>query len=163
MGAVLLVAGCKDDGPSSKVFVQNASGNTLYQGDSLELQFDSNLQNDLNVTSLDGDDYQLGISPGNPNTSGTKEAYLWNPPSAAGSKPQVQIASIGGDGLYRVEVAIPWSLLNVTPQSGATFGFSLNISDNDNPAQNTQETMISAVPGRTLTDPTTWGLLELVR
>jgi hypothetical protein len=142
-------------------YVQNSSGVQLYQGDSLELQLDTDLQGDLNSTSISLDDYQLGISPGRPNTAGTKEAYLWNPSSVAGTKTNVTIASIGGDGLYRIEVAIPWSLFGVTPEVGKQMGFSLNISDNDSTSENVQQTMISAVAGRTLTDPTTWGILIL--
>ena len=142
-------------------YVQNATGVLLYQGDSIEVQFDADLEGDLTVNSLNSDDYQLGISPGRPDPAGTKEAYLWNPSNLAGARTDVRIASVGGDGLYRVEIAIPWSLFGVTPEAGDQFGFSLNISDNDNPNENTQQTMISAVPGRTLTDPTTWGLLIL--
>lgn len=144
-------------------YVQNSTGVLLYQGDSIEVQFDTDLDGDLTVTSLNNDDYQLGILPGRPDTAGTKEAYLWNPSAQAGARTDVQIGAVGGDGLYRVEIAIPWSLFGVTPESGDQFGFSLNISDNDNPNENTQHTMISAVAGRTLTDPTTWGLLTLAR
>jgi len=143
-------------------YVQNATGVMLYQGDSLELQLDTDLEGDLETTTLNDDDFQLGISPGRPDVNGTREAYLWNPPGLAGSKSQVQIAAVQGDGVYRVEIAIPWSLFNLTPAEGDMFGFSLNVSDNDNPNENVQQTMLSAVSGRTLTDPTTWGLLVLV-
>lgn len=142
-------------------YVQNSTGVLLYQGDSIEVQFDADLEGDLNVNSLSSDDFQLGISPGRPDPDGTKEVYLWNPSNLAGARTDMRIASVGGDGLYRVEIAIPWSLFGVTPEAGDQFGFSLNISDNDNPNENTQHTMISAVAGRTLTDPTTWGLLIL--
>lgn len=142
-------------------YVQNATGVLLYQGDSIEVQFDADLEGDLTVNSLNNDDFQLGISPGRPDTAGAREAYLWNPSNLAGARTDVRIAAVGGDGLYRVEIAIPWSLFGVTPEPGDQFGLSLNISDNDNPNENIQHTMISAVAGRTLSDPTTWGLLIL--
>lgn len=144
-------------------YVQNATGVLLYQGDSLEIQMDTDLTGDLNTTSLSSDDYQLGISPGRPDTSTGREAYLWNPSSAAGARTQVQIASVGGDGVYRVEMAIPWSLFGITPEANDEYGFSLNISDNDNEGENVQESMMSAVSGRELLDPTTWGVLILRR
>ncbi|MCK5614430.1 hypothetical protein KAR91_71860, partial [Candidatus Pacearchaeota archaeon] len=117
--------------------------------------------NDFNSTSLGADDYQIGISPGKPNTSGTKEAYLWYPASSAGALPQIVIATVGGDGLYRVEAAIPWSVFGITPSVNKHFGFALSVSDNDDSGSNVQQTMVSSASTRKLTDPTTWGELVL--
>jgi len=147
----------KDD-----IYVQNASSADLYKGDVIELLLDTNLQGDFYTTSLSPDDYQLDISPGRPDTAGTKEAYLYFPSTLAGDKTSsVIIASVSQDGLYRLEAAIPWSLFNTTPYAGATFGFAVRASDNDNGGQNVQQSMVACIAGNTLANPKTWAELRL--
>jgi hypothetical protein len=145
------------------VYVQNASGQDLYKGDSLELLFDTYLYDDFYWGEMSGDDYQLGISPGNPNVSGIKEAVAWFPRSGNGARNSVVIGSVRDEGITRMEVAIPWSVLGVSPYAWAHYGFALSVSDNDNPNENVQQSMISCVPGRRLLDPTTWGELILTQ
>ena len=140
-------------------YVQNASGADLYMGDSIDLLMDTDLYGDFYQDSLSWDDFQLGLSPGNPDVNGTREAFLWYPHGSAGSRTQVQIASINFESGYRLESYIPWSVLNTTPASGKHFGFAISISDNDNGDQNVQQTLASCVPNRHLTNPTTWGEL----
>ncbi len=144
-------------------YVQNASGADIFKGDSIELLLDTNLYGDFGSHQLSSDDYQLVISPGNPNTSGTKEAYLYFPSNVQGSRTQVKIASTGGNGVYRVEAAIPWSLYGITPAAGQQYGFGVSASDNDNPSQNVQQSMVSNLPDRSLADPTTWAQMTLTR
>jgi hypothetical protein len=144
-------------------YVQNATGIDIFKGDSIELLMDTDLLGDLNSTELNQDDYQLIISPGRGGTDGPKEAYLYYPTVKAGPRTDVVIASEGGDGLYRVEVAIPWSLFNITPAAGQQYGFAVSVSDNDNPGANVQESMVSNVQNRSLTNPTSWALLTLTR
>jgi Carbohydrate family 9 binding domain-like len=143
------------------VYAQNATGENIYKGDSIELLLDNDLFGDYLSTSLSNDDYQLGISPGNPNVDGTKEAYLWFPAGQAGNRNQVKIAAVSSEGLYRVEASIPWSILGVSPSRGQEFGFALSVSDNDNTSQNVQQTLASSAKTRVLTNPTTWGSLVL--
>ena len=145
------------------VYVQNATGEYLFQGDSLEVLLDTNVPADYYVTTLSPDDFQLGISPGRPDVNGTKEAYLWLPTNIAGSRSQVKIASLRNntEGITRIEVAIPWTIFGVTPASGDHFGFVLSASDNDNSSDNVQQSMVSNVKTRVLTNPTTWGDLTL--
>ncbi len=145
------------------VYVQNAAGENIFKGDSLEILFDRQLQADFYVNSLSPDDFQLGISPGRPDPSGTREAYLWLPSNIAGNRSGVTIAARQESGVYRVEAAIPWNVLETTPTAGAHYGFALSISDNDDPSSNAQQSMVSNVSTRRLTDPTTWGDLLLVR
>ncbi len=145
------------------IYAQNASGADIYKGDSIELLLDTNLEGDLTSTSLSSDDYQLVVSPGKPDPDDPKEAYLYYPSNVAGERPQVKIAAEGGDGLYRVEIAIPWSMYGITPASGQRYGFAVSVSDNDNEGSNVQQSMVSNVSGRSLTNPTTWALLTLVK
>jgi hypothetical protein len=142
-------------------YVQKASGENIFKGDCIEILLDTKLQNDYYFAELSPDDFQLGISPGNPDPNGTREAYLWFPTSVKGSKTNVKVASRLENGIYRVEAAIPWSVFEVTPAAGAHMGFAVSVSDNDNTGENVQQSMVSNVAGRSLADPTTWGDLLL--
>jgi len=144
-------------------YVQNATGIDIFKGDSIELLLDTDLMGDLNSRELNQDDYQIVFSPGRGGTNGPKEAYLYYPTVKAGALTNVNIATDGGDGLYRVEIAVPWSVFLVTPSAGMQFGFAISVSDNDNPDANVQQSMVSNVANRSLTDPTTWALLTLTR
>ena len=153
-----LAAKVRDD-----VYAQNATGAELFKGDSLEVLIDTNVSGDFFKTKTDGDDYQLGISPGRPDVNGTREAWLWQPTNVAGGRTQVKIAATRNESVHltRYEVAIPWSMLGVTPKSGMHFGFVLSVSDNDNTSKNEQQSMDSSDKNRDLFDPTTWNDLVL--
>ncbi|MDO8969465.1 MAG: sugar-binding protein, partial [Saprospiraceae bacterium] len=144
-------------------YVQNATGEDIFKGDSIEILLDTKIADDYYYTKLSPDDFQLGITPGRPNTIGTKEAYLWLPTNIAGARSQVNIAAIRNEteGITRIEAAIPWSIFEITPEAGTHFGFALSVSDNDLSSQNVQQKMVSNVKTRVLTDPTTWGDLTL--
>ncbi len=144
-------------------YVQNASGTDLYKGDSVEILLDTKLQDDYYYNKLSPDDFQLGISAGRPDPSGTREAYLWYPTELTGKRSDVKIGSKLEDGGYRVEAAIPWTLLEMKPADKMHLGFALSVSDNDNPDKNEQQKMVSNDPQRDLSDPTTWGDLQLVK
>lgn len=144
-------------------YVQNASGANLYLGDSIEMVFDKELQTDYYYRQLSPDDFQLGISPGRPDIQGAKEAYLWFPSNIAGGRSAVKIAALQETGVYRVEAAIPWSVLETQPVNGRHYGFAVMVNDNDDPDHNLQQKMVSNVPGYRLADPTTWGDLLLVK
>lgn len=144
-------------------YVQNATGKDIYKGDSVELLLDANLAGDVRVQTLTKDDYQFGISPGSPSVGTDPEAYLWYPTSQTGSRTDVKIGTVTQDGYYRVEAAIPWSTFGITPATGMQFGFALSVSDDDSTGTTRQERMVSSVPNRDFTDPTTWGILTLTK
>jgi hypothetical protein len=143
-------------------YVQNESGDDIYKGDSIDILIDTNVAADYYSQRLSGDDNQLGLSPGSPNPGDETEAYLWYPSDREGREEDIKIASRARDDGYIVEAAIPWEVFNTKPYEGAHFGFALSISDNDDNDEDVQETMVSFVPIRTLTDPMTWGDLYLV-
>jgi hypothetical protein len=142
-------------------YVQVSTGEYIFLGDSLEVLVDTNLAGDLTISSLDGDDYQIGISPGKITPGANMEAYLWYPVSLTGGRSSIKIATVSSDGIYRVEVAIPWAVLNVTPYPDLKFGFAVSISDDDLSGEAKQQTMMSSSASRSLSDPTTWGTLIL--
>lgn len=151
-----IAARVKDD-----KYVQNASGKNLFKGDSIEILLDANLSRDFSRRSLDGDDYQLGISPGKSEPSEDTEAYLWYPSSKNGTYDNVKAAAVPTSDGYRLEAKIPWSIFNIKPDIGKQYGFAFSISDNDKSGDNVQQSMVSNAPNRHLTDPTTWGDLTL--
>lgn len=141
-------------------FVQNSTGRYLYLGDDVEIQLDTNLAADYYLTVLDGDDYQLGLSAGNFGIL-APEAYLWYPAALEGARSTVTVkAAAAADG-YTLEARIPWTVFSVAPLGGSHFGFALSCSDNDLPATSRQQSMVSTVGTRMLTNPTTWGTLIL--
>ncbi len=142
-------------------YVQNATDKDVYKGDSVELLFDVDLMGDLNSNEVNSDDYQLIFSPGKGSVTGVKETYLYYPTNVAGPRTTVKIASVYDAGILRAEIAVPWSVLGVSPTAGKQFGFVLSMNDNDNESSNVQQSMVSAIATRNFRDPTTWGLLEL--
>ena len=148
----------KDD-----VFRQVAQNADLYKGDHVEILFDNRLQTDFYSSVLNQDDYQLGITPGTNVIGLNPVAYLWYPQGAEGLRNRVTIASKTWELGYVLEMAIPWEVFGVVaPQTGAYYGFAISVSDNDTDTP-VQQTLVSNVPTRKLTNPTTWGDLELTK
>jgi hypothetical protein len=66
-----------------------------------------------------------------------------------------------GDEDITIELAIPWTELDIRPSPGLRIGIALNVSDNDRPGTAIQEMMKSSSAIRTYYDPDTWGTLTL--
>ena len=112
------------------------------------------------------DDFQMGFSPGLGSIGAPTEATLYMPRSIGGTKTKVQIASIAEDGLYRVEIAIPWSIFDLThPYLGMYSGFTLCVNDNDDPTVNAQQThdVLQRVPQVDEPDHLGAGVVRAVR
>jgi hypothetical protein len=147
----------KDD-----AYVQISQGAKIYRGDSIEILLDKDVSGDFYYDVLSPDDYQLGVSPGNPSIGTNPEAYLWYPTSIRGRPTQVKLGVSASSNGYHIELAIPWSMYRVLPYSGQHFGFAYSVSDNDLSGQAVQQTMISNVSTRQFTHPMTWGDLTLI-
>lgn len=145
---------------TDETYVQEASGEEIFLGDSLDIQIDNQLAEDYNSEALSSDDYQLGMS-GQDLVKDDGEAYLWYPDGSRGPKSKVVIQARPTDDGYRMEIAIPWGVLGMSPSAGMHYGFCFSVSDNDAPGTLEQHSMISNVEDRKLTDPTTWGNLIL--
>ena len=140
--------------------VQVSSGSFVYKGDEVELQLDTNLEGDFFSNILSSDDYQIGLSPGNFSNLG-KESWRWYPRSTRGPLSAITIHAISRSDGYDMEAKIPWSIFGVTPNADDRFGFALSVSDNDLKGAPVQQSMVSSVSSRTLSNPTTWGTLIL--
>ncbi len=144
--------------------VQSATGNQIFRGDSVDMQFDTERDADFG-NGLSPDDYQITLSPGDfagraPSAfryRGTASGAILDAPGGNIVTVAAQQTATG----YTLEAAIPWSDLNLAPSEGLTIGLALNANDNDTPGTAVQEVMMSHMPNRTLTNPTTWGTLTL--
>ena len=145
------------------VYAQDASGENLYKGDSLEILLDTDVSGDYYSAVLSADDYQIGLSPGSPDAGVDPEAYLWYPQFEEGRPQKVAIDALSREDEYIIEAAIPWFNFGVDPYKGQHFGFCLSISDNDNRDKDEQQSMVSSALTRQLTNPMTWGDLILIR
>ncbi|PZS02438.1 MAG: hypothetical protein DLM69_04050 [Candidatus Chloroheliales bacterium] len=146
-------------GVNDNVHVQTATGGDLYKGDHIEVWFDTDLGGDFSNTAMDGDDFQIGLSPGD-FARIAPEAYIWSkrdPKLIASIKVAAQPRGNG----YALEAAIPWSTLGFQPGAGRAIGYDIDYSDNDTPNTAAQEQMLSSSPHRTYNNPTTWGNLFL--
>jgi len=142
------------------VFVQNAFGEELFKGDSIEILLDKRVSNDFYLDKLSDDDFQVGISPGS--LSVDSEAYVWYPLSEKGSQTGIKIGVTSTSNGYRIEVKVPWSVFSISPDIGQHYGFAFSVSDNDRADRNIQQSMVSNVANRILTDPTRWGDIVLM-
>jgi hypothetical protein len=140
--------------------VQVSQGRLIYRGDEVELQLDTALDADFSSTTLSADDYQLGLSPGDFDST-DPEAYRWYPSSKAGSVSNITLKSASTTSGYNLEARIPWSVFGTIPEGGNHYGFALSVSDDDQSGEAVQESLISSVATRKLLNPTTWGTLEL--
>jgi tRNA A-37 threonylcarbamoyl transferase component Bud32 len=142
--------------------VQTQSDVLIYKGDSVDLQFDTDLAGDYG-TSLSPDDFQLLLSPGDFRAV-PQALFLWQGTSGrnelVASNQIVLNAQATADG-YQLEAAIPWQNLSLQPTAGLTIGLALNVSDNDLPGTAVQELLKSNVETRTYLSPATWGTLTL--
>lgn len=143
--------------------VQTQETKFAYLGDSLELQLDTHLAEDYGP-QVSPDDFQYVISPGN-GADLPAGAFRFQGDTAGrmndapGSGAQVAVAFAPSG--YVLEVAIPWSDLNLTPTAGLELGVALSVNDNDTPDSRKQELMLSHVSSRQWLDPTSWGVMTL--
>jgi hypothetical protein len=144
--------------------VQTQSGNQLFRGDSVDIQFDTDRAGDFG-NGLSPDDFQITFSPGDfaalPASAfrfqGTDSGRILDAPGGHHATLAAQRNAAG----YTLEAAVPWSDLNLAPAPGLVIGLALNANDNDTPGTAVQEVMKSHVSTRTLTDPSGWGTLTL--
>ncbi|MGW8318527.1 MAG: sugar-binding protein [Candidatus Promineifilaceae bacterium] len=145
------------------VHVQTQTGNQIFRGDSIDMQFDTDRSGDFG-DGLSPDDYQITFSPGDFATltpsafrfRGTQAGQILDAPGH-----NINLQAIPTPTGYVLEAAIPWNDINVIPREGLVLGVALNANDNDTPGTAVQEVMKSQVETRTLTDPSGWGTLTL--
>lgn len=143
--------------------VQTQRGNSIFKGDGVSIQLDTQLEADFGPR-LSPDDFQINLSPGD---------FAGNPPVAIRFRGDnsgnlidmvghgIQVAALRSGNGYTLEAAIPWGNLGITPESGLQMGIALNVNDNDTPGAAVQEVMMSQVATRRFSDPSSWGTIVL--
>ena len=136
-------------------------GSNLWQGDSIEVQFDRELAEDFSATLADADDYQLGMAFDSNITA--VRAYLWLPFEREQELALPHAITLSEQG-YQLEVMIPWYVFDLSGSPSTDRGYGFNISVNDNDSEtNAQETVLSASPARTTHDnPTEWATIRFL-
>ncbi|HYP41846.1 MAG TPA: protein kinase [Chloroflexia bacterium] len=142
-------------------------GYDLFKGDDIEMWFDLDLAGDFDKPhdfvkgTNSGDDFQLGLSPGDFGEL-LPEAVFWDPQRVADRNKLVSVAvrkRLTNNG-YTLEAAVPWLAFgNFRPQPGMAIGFVASAGDNDQPGKAIQELMVSTSPNMQWRRPTTFGNL----
>jgi LCP family protein required for cell wall assembly len=145
----------KDD-----VLVQNATGENLFRGDSLEIWL--SVDPGSRTETLSEREFQFGVSFGDLNSSApAPTAYLWMPAQYKGPVQDALIAAGRVEDGYTFEIAIPWSVFRLTPFSWQGLGLTLAFNDNDSSGTTAQESQIVNRKDAKLGDARTWGVLIL--
>ena len=149
---------------TDNVHVQNnlTRGLELWKGDDIELWFDTDLAGDFTLDPGNGDDVQLGLSPGDFAKLGA-EAVQFRPQPLPGVPPGVRVAALPrpGSGGYTLEATIPWAALHLShaPTPGSAMGFCASAGDNDAVGTAQQQHMVSTCRRLQWNVPTTFGNL----
>jgi uncharacterized protein (TIGR01370 family) len=144
------------------IHVQKYTGAALWQGDHVELWFDTQLQLDFDSASNSDDDYQLGISPGDGGKVPADFAIFTPSIPAESYRNLVEWKTILTKTGYTAEIRIPAKVLKglrLAPDQ--TIGATFEPSDTDTPGGSDQELMMSSAPqsSKNWGDPTYWNNL----
>jgi cytochrome c oxidase assembly protein Cox11 len=113
------------------VFNQKYTGNQLNKGDSITIVFDTELEEDMQISFYSGDDYRIDFSPGNFSDI-LPEAFMSWPLSNASLR-GVTVFPIKLTNGYLLEASIPWYYFpNYNPNDEDVLGFTVSIFDTDN-------------------------------
>lgn len=136
----------------------SGDGLQYFLGDSPQLSLDMDLLGDYNDTGRSQDDWQVDFYP----DVEAPQAVLWQLAGLnARNFEEAELAAALTETGYLVEAALPWRSLGASPRPGDRLGLAANVNDNDTPAINVQECIISTAPARVWSNPTTWGTLFL--
>ena len=145
------------------------TGSLLWQGDSVDVEIDTDPESGAEDGLVTDDDWQWILSPGDFGDVAPAFALLQGRAAESFQGDSLDAervdvaASRKSPAGYVLEARIPWGRMAVAfPTPGTVFGFSLSASDNDTPGTADQQTMISNHPGFRVAEPQTWGRLTLV-
>lgn len=144
--------------------VQVNADESIWRGDSLEIEIDTDVEGDKDNVNSNNDDFQIIVSPGDFGgvpvvVTRYQGQALGNAASAYDHQIVAQSRRTGGG--YEVEVAIPWNELSMTPTAGMEIGLALTVNDIDKAGSREPEMSKSNVPERAWRSPNTWGRLQL--
>lgn len=143
--------------------IQTAADDTLWHGDHMEIQLDTQLDQDYDNPGMNDDDFQIGLSLGDL-ANVPAVGYAWfNGANFPAEILGLKMAYTTTDTGYILEVFIPVEALSgISLTEGAVIGMNVSPSDSDTPG-GSQETMLSTSNIRTYADPRTFGKITLVK
>ncbi len=149
---------------SDDAHVQVNADESIWRGDSLEIEIDTDIAGDEADINSNNDDFQIIVSPGDFGSvpvvvTRYRGQALGSNANAFGHQIAAQSRRTGAG--YDIEIAIPWSELDMTPNSGTTIGLALTVNDIDAIGSRDPEMSKSNVPYRAWRRPDTWGRLTL--
>ncbi len=144
--------------------VQVNADESIWRGDSLEIEIDTDVAGDESEINSNDDDFQIIVSPGDFGSvpvvvTRYRGQALGSNANAFGHQIVAQSRRTGAG--YDMEIAIPWAELDMTPSSGMTIGLALTVNDIDTIGSREPEMSKSNVPYRAWRRPDTWGRLTL--
>lgn len=143
------------------VHVQEQRGETSWNGDEVEVLFDANLRGDFYKKVWDGDDYQVGLNPGN-FADLVPVPYRYHPSVGLPREVEMSALLVGVAGSYKLEAELLLEAeLGIQLTAGQRFGMCVALSDNDHPGEVTQDSMVSHCSRLVVTNPTTWITITL--
>jgi hypothetical protein len=143
------------------VHVQDQRGDTSWKGDEVEFLFDANLHGDFYKDVWDGDDYQVGLNPGDFSVL-APVPYRFHPTGGLPRGVELFAAPTGTAGNYRLEAELLLEAeLGIQLTAGQRYGLCVALSDNDHPGEASQDSMVSHCSRLLVTDPTTWITITL--
>jgi hypothetical protein len=130
-----------------------------FLGDSPQLLLDLDLNGDFDDARLSPDDVEIDLYP----DFDLPRAAFWQLNTLSSRQfTEAIVVTTATDTGYFLEAALPWQMLNTTPQPGDRLGIVASINDNDTPETNAQECIITTSPQLDWRNPTTWGTLFLM-
>jgi hypothetical protein len=144
-----------DDG----VITYTGPDERYFLGDSPQLLLDLDLNGDFDDARLSPDDVEIDLYP----DFDLPRAAFWQLNTLSSRQfTEAIVVTTATDTGYFLEAALPWQMLNTTPQPGDRLGIVASINDNDTPETNAQECIITTSPQLDWRNPTTWGTLFLM-
>ena len=143
---------------SDDVFNQNYTSNQINKGDSVTIVFDTELEEDMQISFYNSDDYRIDFSPGS-FTGIPAEAFMsW--PNNAPPRGAVVASTRVANG-YILEASFPWyNFTNYTPGDENVLGFTISILDTDN--LDSTELVISSSKSFDFNNTSTLGAIALI-
>ena len=141
--------------------VQPFKASDMLNGDHIELWLDLDYEKNKGGVTTSKGLFQLGISPGN-FADNPPALHDWIPGGLVKTKgSEVDISAVKTAKGYFVETRIPWTFFgDFKPAAQKPFRINVDISDTDNSARPSQETLMSSSPHRKFGNPNTFRYAE---
>ncbi|MFH1369204.1 MAG: sugar-binding protein [Elusimicrobiota bacterium] len=145
-----------------KTCINSYSGDSIWNGDSLEIAFGLDPAADPARKVFSSSDFQLAFLI-NSFFPKNLQTWSWQLKSSAADVTYVVNENKKGDG-YILEASVPWrAFKEFSPSENMLLPFNMALNDADKKGGNRQVQMVWAGNSRFYTDPSMWGWIKLVK